>query len=33
MYKVTFRLKDDNGNVVEDYSYIRSYQIEVIKEF
>lgn len=33
MYKVTFRLSDQSGNVVEDYSYIRSYQIEVIKEF
>jgi hypothetical protein len=33
MYRVTFKLKDDNGNVTEDYCYIRSYNIEVIKEF
>lgn len=33
MYKVTFKLKDDKGDVTEDYSYIRSYNIEVIKEF
>jgi hypothetical protein len=33
MYKVTFRLTDINGNTVEEYNYIRSCQIEVIKEF
>lgn len=33
MYRVTFRLTDQSGNVVEDYCYVKSYQIEVIKEF
>jgi hypothetical protein len=33
LYKVTFKLKDDSGNIVEDYSYIRTCDIEVIKEF
>lgn len=33
MYRVIFRLTDQSGNVVEDYCYVKSYQIEVIKEF
>jgi len=33
IYKVIFKLKDDYGNIVEEYSYIRKDHIEVIKEF
>jgi len=33
MYGVTFKLKEKDGSITEDYSYLRSYQIEVIKEF
>jgi len=33
MYRVTFRLDDESGNVVEEYNYIRTHHIDVIKEF